>query len=214
MTADEQLIANLAEAVVDGKTVDWDAAAPVSGRPGRVAHTRYAVTTLAIGLALCVVPGVALAQVDVSGIVTDASSGEALAGVTVEVSSPALIEKQVSTFTDEHGRYLIPGLRPGVYTFTFKMSDRFATHLNVRLTGSSQEVDSKLGVRSVGAVVHVPGRPPGVDTRSVGAPHVYPPRRDSVPMGTGILNVGALPAEVAQETGLAQQDVGEHCTKR
>ena len=49
-------------------------------------------------------------------------SGGALAGATVEVASPALIEGQKVVFTSADGRYQVVDLRPGEYTVTFSLS--------------------------------------------------------------------------------------------
>ena len=57
----------------------------------------------------------------ISGVVKDESGG-ALPGVTVEVSSPALIEKVRTAVTDGEGRYSIVSLRPGVYKVTFTLT--------------------------------------------------------------------------------------------
>ena len=46
-------------------------------------------------------------------------SGGVLPGVTVEASSPVLIEKVRSAVTDDQGRFNIVDLRPGVYRLTF-----------------------------------------------------------------------------------------------
>jgi len=54
------------------------------------------------------------------GLVRD-SSGGALPSVTVDVSSPSLIERSRSAVTDDQGRYRITALRPGVYTVTFTL---------------------------------------------------------------------------------------------
>jgi len=51
-------------------------------------------------------PAIALGQASVTGVVRDAS-GAVLPGVTVEVSSPALIEKVRTTVTDGAGLYRI-----------------------------------------------------------------------------------------------------------
>ena len=53
-------------------------------------------------------------------MVTDAS-GAVLPGVTVEASSPALIEKVRTVVTDGTGQYRIEQLRGGVYTVTFTL---------------------------------------------------------------------------------------------
>ena len=63
----------------------------------------------------------AAAQSAVAGIVRDAT-GAVLPGVTVEASSPALIEKVRATTTDTSGQYRIVDLRPGVYTVTFTLT--------------------------------------------------------------------------------------------
>src|SRR5690242_15055755 len=53
-----------------------------------------------------VLPVAAFAQATISGTVKDAS-GAVLPGVTVEASSPALIEKTRSTVTDGTGQFAI-----------------------------------------------------------------------------------------------------------
>src|SRR5688572_30939900 len=66
------------------------------------------------------VPRVAAAQAILAGEVKD-TSGAVLPGVTVEASSPALIEKVRTTVTDGNGRYRIEDLRPGSYTVIFTL---------------------------------------------------------------------------------------------
>src|SRR6201999_4237905 len=56
----------------------------------------------------------------IAGNVKDTTGG-ALPGVTVEVSSPALIEKVRTAVTDDQGNYKITELRPGVYSVTFTL---------------------------------------------------------------------------------------------
>ena len=74
------------------------------------------ITVCLAGLALMLlgVPGVVLAQnAEISGVVRDAS-GAVLPGVQVEVSSPALIEKTRTVFTDGQGqvpRHCVAGWR-------------------------------------------------------------------------------------------------------
>src|SRR6266403_1475364 len=57
----------------------------------------------------------------ITGTVKDAS-GAVLPGVTVEVSSPVLIEKRRSAVTDGTGQFRIVDLRPGTYTVTFALT--------------------------------------------------------------------------------------------
>ena len=79
-----------------------------------------------IGAAACVLlmPAHAAAQRGtggIAGVVRDAS-GAVLPGVTVEASSPALIEKVRSAVTDGTGQYQIVDLRPGIYAVTFMLT--------------------------------------------------------------------------------------------
>ena len=70
------------------------------------------------------VPSAAGAQTalsgSIAGVARDASGG-VLPGVTVEASSPALIERTRSAVTDGQGLYRIVSLVPGVYTVTFSL---------------------------------------------------------------------------------------------
>src|SRR4051812_1169793 len=57
---------------------------------------------------------------NIAGVVRD-STGGVLPGVTVEASSPALIEKVRTVVSDADGQYKIVDLRPGTYTVTFTL---------------------------------------------------------------------------------------------
>src|SRR6188768_3069066 len=67
------------------------------------------------------VPRVAAAQATLAGEVKD-TTGAVLPGVTVEATSPALIEKVRNAVTDGSGRYRIESLPPGSYTVTFSLT--------------------------------------------------------------------------------------------
>lgn len=56
-----------------------------------------------------------------TGTVTDAS-GAVLPGVTVEASSPALIERVRTAVANEQGLYRIVELKPGTYSVTFALT--------------------------------------------------------------------------------------------
>ena len=73
-----------------------------------------------VGL-LVIVPSAVFAQASITGVVKD-SSGAVLPGVTVEASSPALIEKVRTAVTDDAGRYRIVDLRAGTYAVTFTLT--------------------------------------------------------------------------------------------
>src|SRR5918996_336056 len=57
----------------------------------------------------------------IAGLVRDAS-GAVLPGVTVEATSPALIEQVRTVFTEAQGRYNIVDLRVGTYSVTFRLT--------------------------------------------------------------------------------------------
>ena len=79
----------------------------------RKARMRTLLLPTLLALSCVVWPAVAAAQTStIAGTVQD-ESGAALPGVSVEVASPALIEKVRMTMTDGEGRYSIVGLRPG-----------------------------------------------------------------------------------------------------
>ena len=81
---------------------------------------RTIVSRATFAALLILVPVFAFAQASVAGSARD-SSGAALPGVTVEVSSPALIEKVRTTVTDERGLFRVVGLPPGTYSVTFAL---------------------------------------------------------------------------------------------
>lgn len=56
----------------------------------------------------------------IAGVARDASRA-LIPGVTVEASSPALIERVRTAVTDEQGRYNIVDLRPGTYRVSFTL---------------------------------------------------------------------------------------------
>src|SRR5882672_874466 len=112
-------------------------------------------------------PAIALAQASITGVVQDASAG-VLPGVTVEASSPALIEKTRTSVTDGNGRFQIVDLRPGLYRVTFTLPG-FSTVARdgVELSGSSVvRVDAELRVGSLQETVTVTGESPLIDVQT------------------------------------------------
>ena len=97
---------------------------------------------------LALLPAAAFAQASITGVVRD-SSGAVLPGVTVEVASPALIEKVRAVVTDETGQYRVESLRPGTYSVTATLPG-FSTFKRegIELTGSftaSVNADMRVG---------------------------------------------------------------------
>src|SRR6516165_5511076 len=116
---------------------------------------------------LVLVPAVAFAQASITGVVKDAS-GAVLPGVTVEASSPALIEKTRSAVTDGTGTYRIVDLRPGAYSVTFTLTG-FTTvkRDGIELTGSfNATINADMKVGAVEETITVTGETPIVDTQS------------------------------------------------
>jgi hypothetical protein len=116
---------------------------------------------------LLVSPAVSWAQVTLAGVVTD-NSGAVLPGVTVEASSPALIEKVRTAVTDGSGRYRIESLQPGTYAVTFTLSGFAAQKRDgVILSGSGVvTVNGDLRVGGVQETITVTGESPVVDIAS------------------------------------------------
>ena len=125
------------------------------------------VVRLAFGLiALVLLPSSVYAQAAIAGVVRDASGG-VLPGVTVEASSPALIEKVRTAVSDGTGQYRIEDLRPGLYTVRFTLSG-FSTvsREGVELTGSATaNISIDLRVGAVEETITVTGETPVVDVQ-------------------------------------------------
>lgn len=77
---------------------------------------------VALAAAMFSTPLLAQQTGEVSGRVTDASSGSAMSGVAIEATSPVLPGARTST-TTESGDYRLSLLPPGTYTLTFTLSD-------------------------------------------------------------------------------------------
>src|SRR5437867_1893077 len=128
---------------------------------------RVVVRLTFAALAFVLAPTWVFAQASITGLVKD-SSGALLPGVTVEASSPALIEKVRTTVTDGSGQYHIEDLRPGTYSVTFSLSGFSAIKREgVELSGSFTaivNIDMKVG--NVSETITVTGETPIVDVVS------------------------------------------------
>jgi hypothetical protein len=127
---------------------------------------RIGKVILAFGFVL-LLPVVASAQATISGVVRDAS-GAVLPGVTVEASSPALIEKVRTTVTDGTGQYAIPDLRPGLYSVKFTLTGFSAVEREgVELSGSfTARINADMRVGGLEETIKVTGETPVVDIQS------------------------------------------------
>jgi Carboxypeptidase regulatory-like domain len=108
------------------------------------------------------------AQSAISGLVRD-TSGAVMPGVTVEASSPVLIEKVRTVVTDDQGRYAIVDLRPGVYTIAFTLAG-FNTYRQDALelpSNFTATVNAEMRVGALEESVTVTGATPVVDVQNV-----------------------------------------------
>ena len=103
----------------------------------------------------------------VTGVVTD-SSGAVLPGVTVEVSSPVLIERVRSSVTDGRGTFRIIELESGTYAVTFTLPGfNTVRREGVVLTGSmTATVNAELQVGALTETITVTGDSPTVDVQN------------------------------------------------
>src|SRR6516162_9922933 len=128
---------------------------------------RTIVRTVVLVVVAGILPSAAWAQVALAGTVKDAS-GAVLPGVTVEASSPVLIETTRTATTDGAGQYRIESLQPGTYTVTFKLLG-FATlkRDDVLLSGTGVvRIDAEMKVGGLAETVVVKGESPIVDVQS------------------------------------------------
>lgn len=104
----------------------------------------------------------------IAGAVRD-TSGAVLPGVTVEASSPALIEKVRAAVTDSDGRYNIVDLRPGTYTVTFTLPGFTVLRREgiVLTAGFNAAINADLQVGALEETITVTGESPLVDTQNV-----------------------------------------------
>lgn len=148
----------------------------------------------------------AAAQSAITGIVRDAS-GAAMPGVTVEASSPVLIEKVKIVVSEGNGSYRITDLRPGVYAVTFTLTG-FSTY---RREGLELPVDftatlnAELKVGTLEETITVTGASPVVDVSSAARVQTLDREAlDTLPTGRSIFSMGQLVPGV----NLSQPDVG------
>jgi Carboxypeptidase regulatory-like domain len=118
--------------------------------------------------AVTLFPTLAFTQASIAGAARD-SSGAALPGVTVEVSSPALIEKVRTTITDDRGLFRIVNLPPGTYSVTFALQGfNQVKRDGIELTGSfTAQIDADLSVGGLTETLTVTGASPIVDVQSI-----------------------------------------------
>lgn len=150
-----------------------------------------------LGVSLTAVPSAmsqSTASASIVGVVEDAS-GSTLPGVTVEVTSPVLIERFRTATTNTAGQYRIIDLRPGIYTVTFTLPG-FQTlrREGIELTSSFvATINVLMPVGAIETTVVVSGETPLVDTRSsVSERALSQELLEGIPKGRGIYAAAML----------------------
>ena len=127
---------------------------------------RVSSTAILFAWAL-LLPTLLYAQATVTGTVRD-TSGAILPGVTVEASSPVLIEKTRSAITDNTGQYRITDLPPGNYTLSFSLTGfSVVRREGLEVSGSGAlPINVELRVGALEETLTVTGAAPLVDTQT------------------------------------------------
>ena len=168
---------------------------------------------LGLSLAAIAVPAGAQTNAVIAGIVRDAT-GAILPGVTVEASSPALIERVRTTTTDETGQYKVLELRPGVYTVQFTLPGFSSVRREgIEITtGFTATVNAELKVGAIEETVTVSGSSPVVDLQNVKTQVVMTREIvDTIPSGRYFQSLAVLIPGITASGGYsatANQDVG------
>lgn len=130
----------------------------------------------AAACSLVLLPTVSAAQTGsaLTGVVRDIS-GAVLPGVTIEASSPALIEGARLAVSDAQGVYRIVDLRPGTYRVSFTLPGfKALVRDGVVLTSAfTATVNADLEVGALEETVTVTGQAPVVDTQNTAAREVF-----------------------------------------
>jgi hypothetical protein len=113
-------------------------------------------------------PAAAFAQASIAGTARD-TSGAVLPGVSVEASSPALIERVRTGVTDDRGLFRIVSLPPGTYTVTFSLTGfNQVKREGIELSGAFiAQIDVAMTVGGVAETVTVAASTPIVDVQSI-----------------------------------------------
>ena len=167
---------------------------------------RRASIPVLILVAVTLFPSLAFAQGTLTGTVRDQSGG-VLPGVTVEASSPALIEKVRTVVSDAQGRYAIVDLRPGTYRVIFTLTGfmTFAQEAIDLPSNFTATVNGELKVGAVEETVTVSGMSPVVDVQNAQRTTVLTRALlDAIPVPRMYQAEGAL----AVGTKVSDQNVG------
>ncbi len=156
---------------------------------------RLASRMLAGAALILLLPFTASAQTStIAGEVRD-TSGAVLPGVTIEVASPALIERTREAISDGSGQYKIISLRPGIYTVTFTLPGfNTVKRENVELTSDfTATINADMKVGAIEETISVVAESPVVDVQSITTRTVMTREvLESMPTGRNIQAVGIM----------------------
>lgn len=129
---------------------------------------RLAVRLIVLAASMLIPATLCAQDASITGTVRDTSVA-VLPGVTVEASSPALIEKVRTVVSDGTGQYRIVSLRPGTYAVIFTLAGfRVVKREGIELTGSfTAAVNAEMRVGAIEETVTVTGASPIVDVQNV-----------------------------------------------
>ena len=161
------------------------------------------------------------AQSAIVGLLTD-DSGGVLPGVTVEATSPAMIEgATTSVVTDNQGRYRFEAMRPGTYKLTFSLTG-FGTVVREGVSLPSNftaTVNAEMKVGALEETINVSGTAPQVDVQQASRTTVIARDViDSLPISRNVMGLGVLAAGVKPNTpdvgGIADDRAGRPARPR
>ena len=158
-------------------------------------------------LVMLAVPAAAQELGTVAGTVRD-SSDAVLPGVTVEVTSAALIEKVRSTITDDTGQYRIVNLPPGLYRISFSLpgfTTQLRENIDIRLNFTTP-VNGQLAVGAQEETITVTGASPAWYVQTVTQSRALTAQNFAeIPSGGTMMQMTALVPGIVVTGG---QDVG------
>ena len=178
------------------------------GGEGMTRLSIAAVCLIVAALLFCPSPAAAQTSAEIAGVVKD-SSGAVLPGVTVEASSPALIERSRTVFTDTQGQYRVIALNPGAYKVTFTLPGfKTVVREGIVLTAAfTASIDATMAVGGIEETVTVSGQSPLVDTQATTQRRALTSELiNDLPTGRSFQNIAVLVPGV--QVPLVQQDVG------
>lgn len=148
---------------------------------------RRGSSVVLVVLLVFVLAPAAFAQIttgSIRGAVSDAQ-GAVLPGVTITVTSPALVRGSVSVVSDDRGEFRVPGLQPGVYVLSAELSGFVPTKVEGVVVRLEQDVAVTLTLQLAGVSesVVVSALPQVVESTVVGLrERIAPATIDSIPL--------------------------------